>query len=95
MLPEQSSGLLGGWHLSNPVGNHLTVIEKLEERIVGSSVLFMSQDRDTVAAVADNQVSPEAPIQIPSGAGEAVFYLFRGHFSTSFPRSRLRLACSP
>jgi hypothetical protein len=82
VLVEQFSGLLGGRHLSNPVGNHLIVIEELEERIIGSPVLFMAQDRDTVAAVANNQVILEAAIQLPSGSGEALFHLIAFHYSS-------------
>ncbi len=57
------------------------MIEELEERTIGSPVLFMGQDRDVVAAVANNKVIFEAPIQLPSGAGEAGFYLLRVQFA--------------
>ncbi len=71
------------------------MIEKLEDDLIGFLPGFVSlvgDDREVVAAKADNQVAREAVIQLPSAAGEALYYLFYSFVihasSSSFPVSQ-------
>jgi hypothetical protein len=74
-----------------PIGVHVIVVEDLEDRPIGSPILFMGQKGKTVAVVADKQVILEAVIERPSGLDELFFHLFSLHFlplssTPSFPR---------
>ena len=71
-------GLWGSRYFLNRVGEVPLVIDELEDGIdgiVGFPRFFARQDGDCVG-VADDQIIREAAVQVSSGAGEAVLYLF-------------------
>ena len=68
-------GLWGSRYFLNRVGEVPLVIDELEDGIGGFLRFFARQDGDVVG-VADDQIIREAAVQVPSGAGEAVLYLF-------------------
>jgi hypothetical protein len=53
------------------------VIDELEDgRIVGFPRFFARYYGELVVGAPDNQIIREAAVQVPTGAGETVFYLF-------------------
>ncbi len=53
------------------------------------------QDGELVVGVADDQMISEAAVQVPPGAGEALFYVFAMHFPPLSRGSCQKLACRP
>ena len=76
MLLEQQGGMLGVRYFAHPVGVHLFVVEKLEEGIIGVPPLLMGQEGNALVIVADDQVTLEASIELPSGGYQSLCYLF-------------------
>ena len=78
MLSERLSGLLGSRYLPNLASEVPLVIEEFEDgMIVGIPRLFARHDGESVVGVPDDQIIREAAVQVPPGAGETIFYLFR------------------
>ena len=80
MLLEHLFGLLGCWYFLNPVGYVPLVIDELEDGIVGLPRFFAGQDGESIVVVANDQIIFEAAVQVPTSAGEALFYFFRRNF---------------
>ena len=82
MFLEHLSGLLRSRYFPNPVGDIPLVVDEFEDSIVvGFPRFFAGQDGEPVVGVPDGQVIREAAVQVPSGADEAVFYLFLRHLA--------------
>ena len=63
VLLEQLCGPLGGWYLLDPIGEIPLVIDEFEDGILLSYPRFwVSQDREAIAVLTNNQVLREAVI---------------------------------
>ena len=62
MLLEQLCCLLGGWYFLDPIGEVPRVIDEFEDRLLGFSRLGVSQDREAIAVITNNQVLREAAV---------------------------------
>jgi hypothetical protein len=67
MLPKQFGSLVWGGHFVGPVGDHLFVIEQLEDGVVGFPMLPVGQERMALSVMADEQVPFKAAIEFPPG----------------------------
>jgi hypothetical protein len=62
VLLEQLCCPLGGWYFLYPIGEVPRVIDEFEDRLLGFSRLGVSQDREAIAVITNNQVLREAAV---------------------------------
>jgi hypothetical protein len=62
VLLEQLCGPLGGRYFLYPIGEVPRVIDEFEDRLLGFSRLGVSQDREVVTVMPDDQVLREAAV---------------------------------
>jgi len=70
------------------------MIEDLEEGIFVARFerFAVSQDREGVAAAADDKVPREAAVYLPTGASETLLYHFRDHLLAPILRSSVQIS---